>query len=33
VAEPAAAPRALEIEVRAAGCNFFDILMVQGKCR
>jgi NADPH2:quinone reductase len=28
---PAVRPGTLEIEVRAAGCNFFDILMVQGK--
>ena len=28
---PSLRPGALEIEVRAAGCNFFDILMVQGK--
>jgi NADPH2:quinone reductase len=28
---PGLRPGALEIEVRAAGCNFFDILMVQGK--
>jgi len=28
---PPLRPGALEIEVRAAGCNFFDILMVQGK--
>jgi NADPH2:quinone reductase len=31
VPEPKAGPGALQIEVRAAGCNFFDILMVQGK--
>jgi NADPH2:quinone reductase len=29
--EPEVAPGSLKIEVRAAGCNFFDILMVQGK--
>ncbi|HEY8155456.1 MAG TPA: NADPH:quinone oxidoreductase family protein [Myxococcota bacterium] len=28
---PAVRPGCLEIEVHAAGCNFFDILMVQGK--
>ena len=28
---PAVRPGTLELEVRAAGCNFFDILMVQGK--
>jgi NADPH2:quinone reductase len=28
---PAVKPGTLEVEVRAAGCNFFDILMVQGK--
>ena len=31
VPEPELIPGALEIEVRAAGCNFFDILMVQGR--
>jgi NADPH2:quinone reductase len=31
VPEPALHPGAVEIEVRAAGCNFFDILMVQGR--
>jgi NADPH2:quinone reductase len=31
VPEPTLLPRSLEIEVRAAGCNFFDILMVQGR--
>jgi NADPH2:quinone reductase len=28
---PTVRPGCLELEVRAAGCNFFDILMVQGK--
>jgi NADPH2:quinone reductase len=28
---PAVRPGTLELEVKAAGCNFFDILMVQGK--
>jgi NADPH2:quinone reductase len=28
---PEVAPHTLGIEVRAAGCNFFDILMVQGR--
>jgi len=31
VPEPKAGPGALLVEVRAAGCNFFDILIVQGK--
>jgi NADPH2:quinone reductase len=31
VPEPELIPGALEVEVRAAGCNFFDILMVQGR--
>jgi NADPH2:quinone reductase len=31
VPEPAPRPGALSVEVRAAGCNFFDILMVQGR--
>lgn len=31
IAEPATPPGALKVSVRAAGCNFFDILMVQGK--
>ena len=31
VPEPAVRPGTLQIEVRAAGCNFFDILMVQGR--
>ena len=31
VPEPEVRPGTLSIEVRAAGCNFFDILMVQGK--
>ena len=30
IPEPAVAPGTLVVEVRAAGCNFFDILMVQG---
>jgi NADPH2:quinone reductase len=30
IPEPEVAPQTLQIEVRAAGCNFFDILMVQG---
>jgi len=29
--EPAIRPGCVKLEVRAAGCNFFDILMVQGK--
>jgi NADPH2:quinone reductase len=28
---PALRPGTLDVEVRAAGCNFFDILMVQGR--
>ena len=31
VPEPELRPGTLRIEVRAAGCNFFDILMVQGR--
>lgn len=31
LSEPEMMPGALEVEVRAAGCNFFDILMVQGR--
>jgi NADPH2:quinone reductase len=31
VPEPEAGAGALKIEVRAAGCNFFDILLIQGK--
>ncbi|MGH0031797.1 MAG: NADPH:quinone oxidoreductase family protein [Myxococcota bacterium] len=31
VPEPELVPGGLEVEVRAAGCNFFDILMVQGR--
>ncbi len=31
VPEPEARPGTLQLEVRAAGCNFFDILMVQGR--
>ena len=31
VPDPELVPGALEIEVRAAGCNFFDTLIVQGK--
>src|SRR5512145_1425569 len=31
VPEPAVRPGTLLVEVRAAGCNFFDILMVQGR--
>src|SRR5215468_9818661 len=31
VPEPEPRPGALLVEVRAAGCNFFDILMVQGR--
>ena len=31
VPEPALLPGSLQIEIRAAGCNFFDILMVQGR--
>jgi len=29
--EPEVVPGSLKIEVRAAGCNFFDILMIQGQ--
>jgi len=31
IPEPVARPGTLQVEVRAAGCNFFDILIVQGK--
>jgi len=31
IGEPELRPGSLEIEVRAAGCNFFDILMCQGE--
>ncbi len=31
VPEPVVAPGTVLVEVRAAGCNFFDILMMQGK--
>ena len=31
IPEPKAGPGALQVEVRAAGCNFFDTLMVRGK--
>jgi len=31
IPEPEAGPGALQVDVRAAGCNFFDILIVQGK--
>ncbi len=31
VPEPSPGPGTLSVEVRAAGCNFFDILMIQGK--
>ena len=31
IPEPKAGPGALQVEVRAAGCNFFDTLIVQGK--
>ncbi len=31
IAEPEAGRGALQVEVRAAGCNFFDTLIVQGK--
>jgi NADPH2:quinone reductase len=31
VSEPELVPGGLDVEVRAAGCNFFDILMVQGR--
>ncbi|MFV1978720.1 MAG: NADPH:quinone oxidoreductase family protein, partial [Myxococcota bacterium] len=31
IPQPEAGPGALQVEVRAAGCNFFDILIVQGK--
>ena len=31
IPEPEAGPGTLQVEVRAAGCNFFDILIVQGK--
>ncbi|MGI9589738.1 MAG: NADPH:quinone oxidoreductase family protein [Myxococcota bacterium] len=30
-ADPELKPGTLEVEVRAAGCNFFDVLMCQGK--
>src|SRR5205823_12458935 len=29
--EPALGPGTLAVDVRAAGCNFFDILMVRGQ--
>src|SRR3989442_15501038 len=31
VPEPELAPGTLAVEVRAAGCNFFDLLMVRGQ--
>ncbi len=31
IPEPELQPGSLKVEVRAAGCNFFDILMVQGQ--
>jgi NADPH2:quinone reductase len=31
IAEPALEPGQIKVDVRAAGCNFFDILMVQGR--
>ena len=31
IPEPVVGPQTLGVEVRAAGCNFFDILMVQGR--
>ena len=31
IAEPALEPGQVKVDVRAAGCNFFDILMVQGR--
>src|SRR5262245_1497156 len=31
VPDPELAPHGVLIEVRAAGCNFFDILIVQGR--
>jgi NADPH2:quinone reductase len=31
IPQPEAGPGALQVEVRAAGCNFFDILIVRGK--
>jgi len=31
VPEPELVPGGLDVEIRAAGCNFFDILMVQGR--
>src|SRR5437879_11854916 len=31
VPEPELGPGTLAVEVRAAGCNFFDILMVRGQ--
>ena len=31
IPDPEAGPGTLQVEVRAAGCNFFDILIVQGK--
>ncbi len=31
VPEPELAPQTLKLEIRAAGCNFFDILMIRGQ--
>ena len=31
VPEPKLAPDQIRVEVHAAGCNFFDLLLVQGK--
>ena len=31
IAEPALEPGQIKVDVRAAGCNFFDILIVQGR--
>src|SRR5262245_65253301 len=31
VADPAIGPGMLAVDVRAAGCNFFDLLMVRGQ--
>ena len=31
VPEPEVGPQTLKLEIRAAGCNFFDILMIRGQ--
>ncbi len=31
IAEPELRPGAVQVEVKAAGCNFFDILIVRGQ--